>query len=674
MSSPGDRIDGNPIRTSKRPGLRAKRLRSIGFGPAFEGLEDRTVLSFFTEPTTALGITAAAQALGDFNADGKADIIAVSQGASTANLYLGNGDGTFALRSQNATGSGADSVAVGDLNGDGKLDFVTANYGAGTISIFLGNGDGSFQPRTDLAVGATPVSVAVGDFNGDGHPDVAVAAEDTINDYVKIFRGNGDGTFQVPTSIIADSAPRFSLLQETMSTLAVGDFNGDGKPDLAVINNKDGIGPPRSFLESFPQGTLSVLLGNGDGTFQAPAVQPVGNDPRAIVTGDFNGDGHPDIAVANYTGGTVSVLMNAGNGTFPSRTDFLTPGGPPLSLAAGDFAGNGRAGFIVDPVSAITMTVYSGQINGTFQTTTYDGGVGWIVSAGDVNGDGRLDLLGISSPPPIPGPSSTSVLLNSGGGAFPAATVVANPGVTLSGQATADFNGDGIPDRAILGSHGPEVDLGLGDGGFGDATVIPGAADSLAAPDLNGDGRPDLVLGDSVLGSSVGELLNSPGWDNRTAGAVGFTVSAPQQVTAGAAFSVTVTAVDAAGNPVPGFHGTIDFDIRQAGSSQPQMVAYDFTAADDGRHVFPAAVLTRAGAGTIAIFAAAMPSASVSINVVPAATARFVFATPASVVAGTPFSFSLTAEDSFGNVETRLYRHGPFQRRGAGHAGGGAGR
>ena len=157
------------------------------------------------------------------------------------------------------------------------------------------------------------------------------------------------------------------------------------------------------------------------------------------------------------------------------------------------------------------------------------------------------------------------MLLDSGGGAFPAAHVVANPGVTLSSQATADFNGDGIPDRAILGSQGPEIDLGLGDGGFGDPTIIPAAATSVAAADLNGDGRPDLVLGDTLLGSNVAELLNSPGWDNRTAGAVGFTVSAPQQVSAGGLFSVTVTAVDAAGNLVSGFHGTVNLDIQQAG-------------------------------------------------------------------------------------------------------------
>jgi hypothetical protein len=123
---------------------------------------------------------------------------------------------------------------------------------------------------------------------------------------VKFLKGVGGGTFLAPTSIITDSAPRFSLLQTVTSTLAVGDLNGDGRLDLAVVNNKHGVGPPRSFLQSFPQGTLSILLGNGDGTFQATAAQPVGTDPRSVALGDFNGDGHPDIVMANYMGATVS--------------------------------------------------------------------------------------------------------------------------------------------------------------------------------------------------------------------------------------------------------------------------------------------------------------------------------------------------------------------------------
>jgi hypothetical protein len=151
----------------------------------------------------------------------------------------------------------------------------------------------------------------------------------------------------------------------------------------------------------------------------------------------------------------------------------------------------------------------------------------------------------------------------------------------------------------------------------------------------------------------VALLLNSPGWDNRTGGATGFTVSVAPQVTAGANVSVTVTAVDALGNPVPGFLGTVDLDNSAPGSTSLGLVGqYTFTAADAGRHTFIVTRLTQAGVNTLSTFAVAMPTVTVPLTVVPAPLARFVFATPASVTAGTPFSFSVTAEDTFGNVET----------------------
>jgi hypothetical protein len=294
---------------------------------------------------------------------------------------------------------------------------------------------------------------------------------------------------------------------------------------------------------------------------------------------------------------------------------------------------------------------FAGQLNGTFQTTTYLGGVGDILSAADVNGDGALDVVG-SGFTPATFPTATAALLNTGGGIFPAARVGPNPGVTLRNQATADFNGDGIADRAVFAGQGLEVDLGLGDGSFGDATFIPAPADSGAAADVNGDGRPDLILGNAVLGSDVGVLINSPGWDNRTGGAVGFTVSAPQQVTAGTTFSVTVTAVDAAGNPVPGFLGTVDLDDTPAGSTALNLLGqYTFTAADNGRHTFILSNATQAGANVLSVFAVAMPTVTAPLTIVPAALNNFAFATPPSVPAGTPFSFSITARDRFGNVE-----------------------
>jgi hypothetical protein len=242
-----------------------------------------------------------------------------------------------------------------------------------------------------------------------------------------------------------------------------------------------------------------------------------------------------------------------------------------------------------------------------------------------------------------------SALLNNGNGTFPAPTVIANPGAILSSQATADFNGDGIPDKAL--GNG-QVELGLGDGNFGDVITVPSEG-GVAAADIDGNGTQDLLVGTPGSPSNVILLLNSPGWDNRTGGAVGFTVSVAPQVTAGANVAVIVTAVDAAGSPVPGFLGTVDLDDTAHGSTSLGLLQqYTFTAADAGRHTFIVTGLTKAGLNTLSTHAVAMPTVSVPVSVVPAATAKLVVAAPASVTAGTPFSYTVTAQDAFGNVET----------------------
>jgi hypothetical protein len=182
---------------------------------------------------------------------------------------------------------------------------------------------------------------------------------------------------------------------------------------------------------------------------------------------------------------------------------------------------------------------------------------------------------------------------------------------------------------------------------------LPGGS-TVAAVDADGNGTVDVLVSNPTYPTGqVAAWLNSPGYDNRTGGAVGFTISAPQQATAGANTSVTVTAVDALGNPVRGFLGTVDLDNTPAGSSALNLVAqYNFAAADNGRHTFIFSNVTRAGADTLSVFAAAMPTVSAPLNVVPAALNTFAFAAPTSILAGTPFSFAITAQDKFGNVET----------------------
>ena len=258
-------------------------------------------------------------AVGDFNGDGKPDLVVANYGGSVS-VLLGNGDGTFQAAANYAAGSAPYFVAVGDFNGDGKLDLAVANYvigGVGTVSVLLGNGDGTFKAAVNYATGSGtgPYWVGVGDFNGDGHPDLAVAAVSGLS----VLLGNGDGTFKTAGNYAAGNAPY---------SVVVGDFNGDGNTDLVVAN-----------ISANP-GTVSVLLGKGDGTFQAPVKYTVGNTPRSVAVGDFNGDGKADLAVANLWDG-VSVLLGNGDGTFQAAVNYAAGAGP-FSVAVGDFNGDGK--------------------------------------------------------------------------------------------------------------------------------------------------------------------------------------------------------------------------------------------------------------------------------------------------------------------------------------------
>ncbi len=619
-----------------------RRARFAGFRPDVDVLEDRTVPSFFGAPTFAVGTTPVAEAVGDFNGDGRADLAVVNQASNTVSVLPGNGDGTFKPRTDYAVGTTPLAVVVGDFNGDGKLDIVTANFASKTLSLLPGNGDGTFQPKTDITLSTTPISLTAGDFNGDGKLDLAVATEDLVTDYATILLGNGNGTFQAPGNVTTQvaghgSGPRL----ERYSTIATGDFNGDGHTDLVVVNNEDTSAAGRTLSADLP-GTVSVLLGNGAGTFQAAAKFAVGTSPTTVAVGDFNGDGRPDFAVGNFASQTVSVFMNTGGGNFavPTGNAF---GALPQSLTAADFNGDGRSELAVSFFNSHAVLLLSVQAGGGLQTTAAYVANGGALTTADLNGDAHPDLaeavapMSLLNPPPA---NFVSTLLNNGNGTFPAPVVIANPGAVLASQVSADFNGDGIPDKA-LGSG--QVQLGLGDGNFG----------GVAAVDIDGNGTQDLLVGTPGSPSGVDLLLNSPGWDNRTGGAVGLTVSVAPQVTAGSNVGVIVTAVDAAGNPVPGFLGTVDLDDTAPGSTSLGLLQqYTFTAADAGRHTFVVTGLTRAGLNTLSAYAVALPTASVPVTVVPAATAKLVVAAPATVTAGTPFSYTVTAEDAFGNVET----------------------
>jgi len=287
-------------------------------------------------------------AVGDFNGDGRIDLVTVSFGKTTSTLgvLLGNGDGTFQSPIAYSGAAGAWSVAVGDFNGDGKLDLAVANSGTPSVSVFLGKGDGTFGTRADYPTAYGTLFVAVGDFNNDGKLDIASAGLADITGQipgrVSVLLGNGDGTFQAHRDYAVGQA----------IGLAVADLNGDGNQDLVVTNGFDRCTLDQSgnIVSCADDSNVSVLLGNGDGTFKDAVNYDTPPGPYGVTVGDVNGDGKLDIVTANpqidfvfggATGNTISILWGNGDGTFRPHLDYFV-GTAPVFVAVADLNGDSK--------------------------------------------------------------------------------------------------------------------------------------------------------------------------------------------------------------------------------------------------------------------------------------------------------------------------------------------
>lgn len=317
----------------------------------------------------------------DFNRDGKLDLASLSINPTTLVVELGNGDGTFQAPTQYPTGSQPEGLVAGDFNGDGNLDIAVSNHEDNTVSIFLGNGDGTFQVAKIFATGPSPGSVAAADFNGDGKLDLAVNDGGSI----AILLGNGDGTFRAPTDY---------TLGTGIDGMAVGDFNVDGKLDIALSCFSNSEGPQ-----------LFVLLGNGDGTFQASSgVSMEVRGSQFMLTADVNGDGKLDLVFSlqlQFYG--IAVFLGNGDGTF-RQEGGLAIGTESGGVVAGDFNADGKldlAATAFTTSGSYGVGIALGNGDGTFQNATIfptapPGCDGSCISnplvAGDFNGDGRTDL------------------------------------------------------------------------------------------------------------------------------------------------------------------------------------------------------------------------------------------------------------------------------------------
>jgi hypothetical protein len=416
-------------------------------------------------------------------------------------------------------------VAVGDFNGDHRLDVAITNNGSGTLSIGLGNGDGTFTQAfgAPLVVGNSARAVAVGDFTGNGRQDIAVA--DPADNRVDIFLGNGNGTFQFPILVSISGGP---------ISLAVADFNKDGFDDLAVGTQS---------------GRVGVIFGTS-GTFGFTPVNSASGAVTALATADFNNDGNPDIAAARQlaTGTSVSIFLGDGTGGFSlaSGSPIAMTATQATSLATGDFRANGAQDIAVANFTDNTVTILPGNGDGTFGTATVLSvpGQPFSVVTGDFNLDGQTDLITTNL-----ANNNVTALLGNGNLTFQAAQNFA-VGTSPSGMAVGDFNGDGKPD-VVVANNG----------------------------NANGTNSSESVL----LNAST---------------AIHFAISAPASVTAGSSFQITVTAEDTSNNTLTTYRGSVRFT-----SSDPSAVLpadYTFITTDAGVHAFTV-MLQTSGSQTITV-------------------------------------------------------------------------
>ncbi len=310
---------------------------------------------------------------GDFNGDGFQDLAIVNSGSNTVSILMNNGNGTFANKVDYTTGVAPFDVISADFNGDGKPDIAVVNnsggVGGGRMSVFINNGNGTFAAKVDYVTSDGPYSIVTGDFNSDGKADLAVMA--SSSNAVSVFMGNGNGTFAAKVDYSAGNSP---------SSLTTADFNGDGKLDLALAS------PGTS--------SVSVLMNNGNGTFGAAVNYPGGGGAQSIHAVDLNGDGFPDLTVANLGANTISVFMNNGNGTFGAKVDYTSAAGP-IIISNGDINGDGHQDVVVANVTAGTISVFINNGNGTLSPkvdfTSGGGPRGLAIT--DFNGDGKTDVV-----------------------------------------------------------------------------------------------------------------------------------------------------------------------------------------------------------------------------------------------------------------------------------------
>ena len=315
----------------------------------------------------------------DFNSDGKSDL-AVVNSPGTVGILLGNGNGVFGGVTTFANTGSPISIVSPDLNGDGRPDLAIANLSTGMVDIRIATGNATFAAKVAYSSGGmSPRSITTGDFNNDGKADLAVANASTT--VIGVLIGTGTGTLNpVVTYNAGGGLPR---------SIAAADFNNDGKIDLAVTRSNTGVNVPN----------VAILLGVGNGTFNAPvSFFSGGSNPFFLAVRDLSGDGDIDIVVSNSATNNIGVLLGTGGGSFGTVTLYPAGGTDPQAVVTDDFNSDTKIDLAVVNNNSGTVGVLLGNGAGSFGSTTTipSGGLNpnpLFVTASDLNGDGRSDLI-----------------------------------------------------------------------------------------------------------------------------------------------------------------------------------------------------------------------------------------------------------------------------------------
>ena len=488
---------------------------NIFIGSAFA--QDFSAKTDFTTGNTPYSVS-----FGDFNGDGKPDMVTANYTANTFSVLMntttpGASTPTFSAATDFTTGTGPYAVALGDLNGDGKSDVAVANYDAASVSVFFntttpGASTPTFSAKTDFTTGTNPASISFNDFNGDGKSDIVVANYGS-NSISVLFNtttsGSATPTFSAKTDFTTGTGPY---------SVVTGDFNGDGKKDIAAAN--------------YDATSVSVFFnttttGSATPTFSAKTDFTTGTNPSSVAIRDLNGDGKIDLAVANYGANSVSILLNttvsnASTPTFSAKTDFATESGP-YAVTLGDINNDGRPDMAATNYTTNKVSQYFNITTPGASTPSFGAVSNYTVGTApssvtfcDLNGDGKVDMvIGNETT------NNVSVFMNTMTLGVTPVSFSAKTDLTSSGNTSvklADFNGDGKPDVVgnSPGSRNAIVRFNTTTPGASTPTfsatttfasgLVPNV---ISIGDFNGDGKPDFAVSNGNSLNYISVFLNS---------------------------------------------------------------------------------------------------------------------------------------------------------------------